>query len=250
MLLLLAVAGIGVTVWYAHRSTQFKPKFYQAALEIDPKIYEEAGEEFENQLLQLNTDVRNQTEWQASFSNNQVNGWLAFELPEKFPGTVPHEVSEPRVAFLPDEVQLAFRFVSRHWSGVVTASGTVFCTDQHNQIGIQVRQLRSGMIPLPISQWSEQIAAGCAKSGINLTWSQKDGDTVAIVDLPEKFLDIRDRQITLCNIVIEENRLIMSGTSEPSRGPRISQSLPLPGSGVSDKNHGSESGDFGIKNQP
>ena len=226
----LAIATLGTLAYFAHRSTQTVPEFYRAALDIAPESYREAGEEFESRMLQLNTDVRNLDSWQASFSQDQVNGWLAFELPENFPGTIPPQVSEPRVAFFENNVQLAFHFVSSKFSGIITISGDVFCTENRNQIGIQIQSVRSGVIPLPMDVWAESIEKSCRKAGIKLMWSQKDGDTVAIVDLPDRFLDIKNRQIILESVEIAEGELLLSGQSRSTTSPADSQ---LPNHGES-----------------
>ncbi len=211
----LVVGGLSVFFLYAHRSTQKIPEFYQVALAINPESYRAAGKQFETQILQLNTDVRNQTEWQALFSQDQVNGWLAFELPDNFPGTIPREISEPRVAISQDQIQLAFRFESTRFSGIVTATGTLFCMEHPNHIGFQIQRVRSGLVPLPIDLWADAIKKGCASAGINMMWTQSDGDTVAIVELPDRFLDLRDRRITLQNIEINDGEVVLSGTSVP-----------------------------------
>ena len=100
----------------------------------------------------------------------------------------------------------------------MTGQGKAYCTDLPNQIAIQVSDLKCGLIPLPISQWSQQISDGCARSGIGLSWSEKDGDIVAIVDLPQQILDIEDRRISITGIELNENEIVLSGNSEPLSG--------------------------------
>ncbi|HMO13807.1 MAG TPA: hypothetical protein PKD64_04600 [Pirellulaceae bacterium] len=213
--LLLVLGCVGSLVYYAVQSTQKMPDFYQTALNVDREIYRAAGRRFETQILQLNSDIRAQSEWTAVFSQDQVNGWLAVELPENFPESIPPEMDQPRVALLDDEVQLAFRFTSSRFCGIVKAIGNIFCTEDPNHIAIEIRQVRSGVFPLPIELWADGIKHGCDNAGITMYWTQKDGNPVAIVELPERFLDIRDRRIRVESIQLRSNEIVMSGTSTP-----------------------------------
>ncbi len=48
--------------------------------------------------------------WSAVFTDEQINGWLAADLPEKFPQLLPPEIQDPRVVFAPGQLQLACRY--------------------------------------------------------------------------------------------------------------------------------------------
>lgn len=212
--LVLAIS-VGLSAFFAWRSTQSVPEFYQSAIDREPESWKQAGEELESQLLQLNSDVLNQEYWLAEFTAEQINAWLVMELPAQFPNTLPKEVSDPRIAFAEEEVKLAFRCTSKKFSGIVSGSVNVFCTGKPNQLAVQIKNLKSGVVPLPISPWAEKISRGFAKHDITVTWSQKDGDTLALVDLPDKFLNIQGRRVSIDAVVIQDDLLKMSGQSAP-----------------------------------
>ena len=58
--------------------------------------------------LQLRNDITNERDWQAVFTDGEVNAWLAEDLVTTFADQIPAEVHEPRVAFEPDRITLAF----------------------------------------------------------------------------------------------------------------------------------------------
>src|SRR5947209_18018934 len=63
---------------------------------------------FMAQSLQLRNDICNEPTWEAVFSDQEVNAWLAEDLVTEFADQLPPEVREPRVVFELDRVTLAF----------------------------------------------------------------------------------------------------------------------------------------------
>src|SRR5687768_16914905 len=96
----------------AWRATQQVPEFYQVAIRKQPEIQAEAREQLEQQVIELHNEVRQTGHWEATFTDEQINGWLAADLPGKFPNALPKGVSEPRVAIHPEEAQVACRYQS------------------------------------------------------------------------------------------------------------------------------------------
>jgi len=206
---------VAVNVVFAWHRTRTMPEFYQEALNRPAESWVQAGADLQSQLLQLNTDLLHQEIWQAEFSSEQINAWLVLELPERFPDTLPPQMSDPRIAFIDDEIRFAFRVASSQFSGVVNGRAQVYCTDEPSQLAVEIQSLSSGLIPLPISPWAEAISEGFAQQGIGLTWSQQDGNPLALVDLPDKFLNIHGRRVSLDAIVVQDELLMMSGESLP-----------------------------------
>jgi hypothetical protein len=101
VLVLLATAGVALLLTAAYRATQHVPAFYQAALVERPVEQKAAADQLERQVLELHNEARKPGRWEARFSQDQINGWLAADLPVKFPGALPEGVSAPRVAIEP-----------------------------------------------------------------------------------------------------------------------------------------------------
>ena len=211
----ITIAFVTAFLWLAYRASQAIPDFYQAALSVDPEKYRHEGDEFESKVFQLRNDLEQRPQWQATFTQDQINGWLASDLPEKFPDTLPSHVVEPRIALGPGLVRLAFRLESTNWSGVVIVCGDMYCTNQPNQLAIKIQTIKSGFLPLPLSAWADQIAEGFTEAGIPMTWSQSDATPVALIALPTKLTDDATRRIKIENIELHDGDIRLAGRSEP-----------------------------------
>src|SRR4029078_8543710 len=72
----LLVARLG-SAYYAAR--QVRP-FYEEALQIKPEVLERGTQELESRATALYSDVKQVGHWQALFTVEQINGWLATQL--------------------------------------------------------------------------------------------------------------------------------------------------------------------------
>ena len=61
------------------------PDFYAQAIAMPAATQQAAGEALERNVLALHNEVRDGGQWSAVFTDEQINGWLAADLPEKFP---------------------------------------------------------------------------------------------------------------------------------------------------------------------
>ena len=95
LVLILLIAGL---LWYTYRSTQSVPEFYQSVLEQDTAQLDRAGDQFESNILEMQNASRREGKWQVVFTQDEINGWLAADLPEKFPNALPPFISDPRVS--------------------------------------------------------------------------------------------------------------------------------------------------------
>ena len=91
-------------------------------------------------------------------------------MPEKFPDVLPPNISDPQVSFGDNEIKLAFKVETSRLDGIVVATGDVFCTEQHNQIAVQIRSVQAGFVSLPIGPWMEEIAESLENIGISILW--------------------------------------------------------------------------------
>ncbi len=209
------VVLVGV-VFFLYQSAQRIPDFYQAALEIDVEKYEAAGDEFESQVLKLQNDLQVEGRWEAEFTQEQINGWLATDMPKKFPDTLPRNVRDPRVAITSGKIKLAFKFESSRFSGIVVCEGDVYCTDQSNQLAIRIDDVRAGVVSLPISKWLDEVSDGISRSGFSMQWTEEDGKPVALVTLPSDTIGGGD--VIVESIELLEGKVRLKGqTTEPGQ---------------------------------
>lgn len=207
---------IGGFVGWAYRATQQVPEFYVRQLKQEKsKPPQGLGDVLERQALQLNNQIRKSDHWQARFSADEINAWLAVDLPQKFPSALPPEVQAPRVAIDPEMMQIACQVESPRLSSIVSLGVQPFVTSEPNVIALRIKQLRAGVLPLPLAQYLEKITEQCARSGVPLRWSEEEGDPLALVTLPLDPKEFQNRQVRVEQIQLEEGALVVSGSSQP-----------------------------------
>lgn len=213
-LAILVLAG-GFLGW-AYRATQQVPEFYVRQLKAEAvQPHKRTGEAFEQQALQLNNQIRKTDRWQARFTADEINAWLAVDLPQKFPDALPPDVQSPRVAIESEMMQVACRVESPKFSSVVSLGVHPYVTSEPNVVALRVKQLRAGSLPLPLGQYLDRITEQCAQAGVPLRWSEEDGDPVALVTLPLAPEDFQNRIVRVEQIELTDGTLIVSGTSKP-----------------------------------
>lgn len=178
ILLIAAIVG-----GYLYHATQQVPEFYVQALELKPQEQQEAGQQLEKNLLDLRNDARDSGQWSAEFTDAQINGWLAFDLPVKFGDLLPAEFKEPRVSISPTMARVACRYEGKIKT-ILSLALDLELTSEPNVMAIRVRNVRAGALGLPLKKVLDEISAAAKKSGLRLRWKQKSGAPVALLTLP------------------------------------------------------------------
>lgn len=204
-------AGLAAFAWYAYQRAQVVPDYYQELLKQPIEQLAAAGNEFEIEVLELQNSAIETGEWQAKFSQDQINGWLVSDLPKKFPNSIPSSVTQPRVSLDDDELKFIFRFESQRFSGIVEASGDAYCTENLNEIAIRLNHIKSGLISLPIRPWTEKISKVMEKNDFPFRWTESDGDMIALITLPHRLSDQKDQKRIIESIEILDGQLQLHG---------------------------------------
>jgi hypothetical protein len=222
----LVIAGILVSLGL-YRAAQQAPEFDEQALVAEPTQQAAAGDELERRLLDLRGDTRREGRWEAHFSEQQINGWLAADLPEKFPGLLPPEASNPRVHITSDSFQAAFRYASGRITAVISCEADIYLTDEPNVVAVRLRRVRAGALPLPLGQFLEQIAAEAANAGVALRWSEEAGDPLALITIPPQVDAKTQAESHLETLELREGEIVLAGRTERFSRP---QAVPSAGS--------------------
>ena len=211
---LIGIVLLSVAVWVIYSSAQKEPEFYQAALTVDDEVHQQQGDQFEQQILELQNEARTKQDWQIAFTEDQTNGWLAADFLEKFPNALPSGVKDPRVVFGDHEVNVVFRFHSNRFKGIVQAKADIFCTDVPNQIGVQIKRVRCGVVPIPIDSIADRLTRALRRLGMNVAWTEHNSDPVALIDLPPEKIRIGKRKVEIEAVELVKGKLVLSGHSE------------------------------------
>ena len=206
IVLIALAAGI-----YFYRSLQHVPEFYSQALAKPAAEPAKAAYKFEQQVLELRNDVHREGDWQATFTAEEINGWLASDLPVKFPRALPKQVSDPRVAITPEMILVACKYADARFNSVVSIGAKPEMTKEPNVIAIRIKQVRAGALPVPLANFLDQISQHTAKAGVPLRWGEEGGDPVAYITLPMDQAEFHGKTLRVELVELKEGALVVSG---------------------------------------
>lgn len=226
------VCGLAGLAGFAFWSLGYKPDFYQAALmeQVAPEIRREQAKRFVQTTTRMVEQIRFEERWTEEFSEDEVNSWLAEELPEKFADWLPPEISNPRVKFDSDVLYLAFHARDGAWEGVVSAKVGVRLAGT-NQLALEIQSLRAGLVPIPPDDALSQLLQDMRKLGWRVQWQRSSKGDVLLVDLRQD----DSSQPTVESIEVRPKALRISGTGTARIAGNVNFQLPGPPS-ASDAN--------------
>jgi hypothetical protein len=210
----LLVVALAATLFIVYRASRHVPQFYVQALAADPAVQRSAGDELERRALELHNDVQHAGDWEAVFTQEQINGWLAVDLIEKFPDLLPPEAKDPRVEITPQEIRLACRYQDGNIETVISLAVTASMSEEPNTIAVRIKRVRAGALPVPFKQFLEDITQASRESGLDLRWLQSEGDPVALVRLPTENTELPDRTLHLKRFELREGEAYLSGETQ------------------------------------
>lgn len=213
----LALAPVLVWTFLLHQ-----PDFYRQLIVIPPEKRDKQARRFLNQSLQLRNDIINEKAWEAVFSAEEINSWLAEDLLKHFADLVPNGLRDPRVAFEPDRLMLAFEMDQGPLRSVVWAVLLVEVT-RPNVVSLTIEKLRAGALPVPPEQVLGDLVAHARRFGLDVDWSRENGKHVIELSYEpqSKRKDIRLDQVQIFNGSIR-----LHGHSEPRAGEQTTLRLP------------------------
>ena len=218
-----AVALVAVFVlWIAFAASRRAPEFYRQALAASPEALAEDGQQFERTALDLHNQLQHDGHWQACLTQEEINGWLATDLPAKFPKALPAGVSQPRIAIDDGQFRVAARYQQDGIDTVLSLSGEAYLTAQPNELALRLDQARAGLVPLPLAQLIDDISAWAARQHLPLRWTEVRGAPVALFRLPAEWDDDGNRDFLLDHLELTPGKLLLAGRTHdrPSDGAR------------------------------
>jgi hypothetical protein len=203
-----------------------EPEFYVATAVPPGDLRQHESRDFEKKAFQLLSEIQYDDQWQETFTEQQVNSWLAEDFVEsRLAQGLPSEIRDPRIAFRPGKILLAFRYGNDEWGTVVSVEAKVWvCKKEPNVIAVEVEDLRAGALPLTHKVVMEQITEGARNQNIDVQWYRNEGNPVALLRLQA---DRREPSIQLQDLEIRQGSIFLKGRSlDPElRSPEIPVTL-------------------------
>jgi hypothetical protein len=206
VLLTLVAAGI----WLV-RSLGHVPAFYSEALAVNATELDQSNREMLRRTAKLSNDFKRFGKWEALFTDRQINGWLAVDVPKNHPELLPADVLQPRVRIHPDEL-LAGARIERNVSAVVSVELAVHLSGP-GTVAVRVHRIRVGDVPWALDRVVDQVIAAAQDWGLHVEQTQSDGEPVLLVTLPP---DLNGRQIMLERLELREGEVYLSGQTKPA----------------------------------
>jgi hypothetical protein len=191
-----------------------EPEAYaQAALPPGPARQIRSGE-FHERVCTLVNDTRCEADWQAEFTEEQINSYLAEDFLRSKPFELPEGVRDPRVKLRAGQVILGFRYGHGELSSVVSVQARVWLPkSEPNLLALEIEQLRAGAIPLAVKVIQDELEKAVRGQKMDIQWYRHEGHPVAVIRFQA---DRRDPTVVLKELEVRDGAVLVKGrTLEP-----------------------------------
>lgn len=205
--LALAVVLVPLVAWL---SLTHQPRFYRVSRAGTKAQREARARHFVANSMQLRNDITNERIWQATFTDGEVNAWLAEDLLVHFADQIPPEIHDPRIAFEPDRVTFAFGLDRGPIRSVIWAVARLSVPEE-NVLAVAVEKVRAGVIPLPVDRVMAPLSALARDRGLDIRWRSDQSPPVALIRYRP---DQGRSDVVLQRLVVRQGQLRISGRSD------------------------------------
>jgi hypothetical protein len=196
-----------------------EPAFYRSrAAAPPPGGAEPLARRLLTKASALRADFLRPGEWSTAVTEQEINAWLATDLPRNHPRLLPPRLSEPRVAFGSRQISVGGRLA---WGpvGCVGSFEAEVVLRAVNQVGIVVRAVRLGGLPLPAGPVLRELARRFADLGLPTELRRLDGRTVLVVYMsPTAAAGAATHRLE--SLAVEEGELLLAGTTQAAEATR------------------------------
>jgi hypothetical protein len=217
--ILTLLAAIPAGIWL---SLTYQPSYYRAMVLQSREQREGKARKFVAQGLQLRNDICNEPNWEAVFSDQEVNAWLAEDLVTHFADHLPPEVNEPRVLFEMDRIILAFQLRQRGVQSVITVVARPR-VPEGNTVELTLEKIRAGILPVPADNVLDRIVDYARYLGVDVEWTRKEGYPVVLIRYTP---NLQRDDVQLEQVQIRAGQLRLAGRSDRTRGAFLRPRLP------------------------
>lgn len=203
----------GASLLAVYRASQQVPEFYHTAIHADSARQEAASKALLRTATSLVSDAQQEGEWEAEFTEEQINGWLAVDLVNNHGQTLPPEVRDPRVALRASGAKIGWRWSSEDLSTVFSLDVQLGLTEP-NVVALTIRGARAGTVPLPLGQVLDTITNAAREMNLQLQWKKAGGHPVALIKIPSPDSEGK-KQIVVESIELRDGSIYVAGTTVP-----------------------------------
>lgn len=200
-----------LSLFFVYRAAKHVPEFYRQALASSAKQQQQFDEEFNQQLVDLKTDLDKNRRFETVLSEDQINGWLATTVAQQHAHRLPSGMRDPRVAIRDGEVRVGSHFRRGKIDTVVWLIADLKLADQNTVLEIRLRGLKAGLIPFSIERFQQQITTSLSRAKLKITWVEGAEEVTARIELPERFEGLEGKSVLFEKIELQPGGLLFSG---------------------------------------
>jgi hypothetical protein len=210
-------AGVVLLAFLAGGAMQLRraPDFYEQALAEPVEEQQQASDQCLANVTATVSQAQRPGMWRTEFTAEELNGWLAFDLPRNHPELLGESAHSPRVSLEEKLGRVAFEYRGLI-STVVSMEFDAEVRDGRT-LAIRLLGLHGGAVPLPLGTVIEEITAAASQLEHEVRWTEEDGHPVALVTMPEWEED--GREISLVEVRLEPARLVLLGETRTKSTP-------------------------------
>jgi len=159
-------------------------------------------------------------DWGAALSDEELNAWLATDLPRNHASWLPRGLSQPRLEFRPRHLAAGVRVGVGPLSTIASLECEIVLREP-NQLAIAVERARLGAIPIPTAPILGVIERRLRKLGMVTDIRRTDGRMVLAVYIPSTH-DAGGTSYWLESMSFTDGEWLVSGTTRAGGGRRAS----------------------------
>lgn len=156
--------------------------------------------------------------WDMAFSADEINAWLAVDLPRNHPHWLPGRVTHPRLVFEPGGVLGAARVGYGPLSAVASGRLAVVL-HAPNQLTLTVEEARIGAVPLPTAALLRGLGRRLARLGLVTEIRPRDGRLRLEVFIPSTH-DAGATSTWLESLAVGAGEMLLAGQTQSAADHR------------------------------
>jgi hypothetical protein len=196
-----------------------EPAFYRETMATSRAALEKGSQRMLLKAAALGSVSTRSGPWEIRITAEEINGWLAVDLPKNHPTALPPTLRDPRVAIRPDEMTVACRYQQNGVDSVLSLTLQPYVgqvanrshSDDSNVAAVRIISIRAGVLPLPLNRVLQGLSQAARDMRFDLQWRNSGGDPVAIISLPT---DNNGQVVRIETLRLSAGEIYLAGRTE------------------------------------
>lgn len=210
LVLLVVVAG---GLYSTYQATQQAPEFYTvvAAKPLAPSNAPPVRVVADQQIEEAETAARVKSNWRFEFTQDQVNEFLANELPEQAPNLLPKSIKDPRIKIEPGKALLGCQYDSERFKAVLWVETEAAVAEDGKSIKLIPKSAGAGMLPMPLARLFERLKGLRGNTGaLVIEFNDQPPESIVLRIRPEA-IDPEQADYRIDSIRLESEKITLEG---------------------------------------